>query len=325
LNSNGSGLISDLLEAMQWMLAPGGDPTKAPNVVNNSWGAVICENAFLTAIQSWRAAGIIPVFAGGNSGEMGTGSIGSPACYPNAIAVGATDFEDQIAPFSGRGPSVFGVIKPDFSAPGVNIRSSLNNGGYGYKNGTSMAAPYVTGVIALMLSANPQLSVDEIEKALQQTAVDLGPAGQDNIYGWGRVNALDAVKMVRRQTPNDRGIYDDSNPEIVFSGDWTYIDKCDLCFQESLHLSKRIYSSARFTFYGDEFTLVNTYGPSFGVIHVIVDDKYEAFIDLYAPSIQWKKQWTSQRLGVDKHTLTIIHYSGKTVNLDAVLINGEHD
>jgi hypothetical protein len=188
-----------------------------------------------------------------------------------------------------------------------------------------MASPYVTGVIALMLSASPQLSIDEIEKAIQQTAVDLGPAGQDNSYGWGRVNALDAVKLVRRQTTIDRASYDDSNPEIVYSGDWTYIDECELCYQDSLHLSKSLYSSARFTFYGDEFTLTNTYGPSFGVIHVIVDDRYEEFIDLYAPYIQWKKQWNSQPLAFGKHTLTIIHYSGKAVNIDAVFINEEHD
>lgn len=321
LNSNGSGLVSDLFEAMQWMLAPGGDPSKAPHVVNNSWGAAICENAFVTAVQSWRAAGIIPVFAGGNSGEKGNGSLGSPACYPSAIAVGATDFEDQIALFSSRGPSALGVIKPDFSAPGVNIRSSLNNNGYGFKNGTSMAAPYVTGVIALMLSANPQLSIDEIEKALQQTAIDFGPPGQDNNYGWGRVNALGAVGLVRRRATIDRGSYDDSYPEIVYIGDWTYIDECELCFQDSLHLSEEIYASVRFTFYGDEFSLINTYGPSFGKMQVIIDDSYKEFLDLYAPYVQWKKQWTSQPLASGKHTITIINDSGKAINLDAVILN----
>jgi len=323
LDSSGGGMISDLLEAMQWMLAPGGDPLKAPNVVNNSWGSPVCEKTFMTAVQAWRAAGIIPVFAGGNGGVKGDGSIGSPGCYPEAIAVGATDSEDQIAAFSSRGPSIFGEIKPNVTAPGVDIRSSLNTCGYGYISGTSMAAPHVTGVIALMLSANPTLSIEEVERALEESAVDLGDTGQDNIYGWGRVNALDAINFTPKRATIITGVFDDSDPGIIYTGAWVQIDDCEFCYLGDQYLSKELYSSARFTFDGEGITLVNTYAPIFGEIRVVIDDQIEDFINLNSADVQWQKPWSSQKLPPGQHTLAIIHYSGQAINLDGILVSGE--
>lgn len=195
---------SDLLAAAEWVLAPYpeghqelADPQRRPNVVNNSWGGAGGQLFYQFAVQAWRAAGIFPAFSAGNSGQRGAGSVGSPGDYPESFASGATDSADQIAGFSSRGPSsLTPETKPDVSAPGVNVRSAVSNGGtggYASMQGTSMASPHVAGCVALMLSANPQLSVVELENILTSTAVDLGNPGPDMVYGAGRINCYAAV------------------------------------------------------------------------------------------------------------------------------------
>ncbi len=204
LDDDGVGYDSDIHAGFQWLLAPTDldgshpDPSRAPDVVNNSWGpglSNVADLAFLPDVQALRAAGIFPVFSAGNSGGRGDGSIATPAGFPESVAVGATDFEDAIASLSSRGPSFWNEIKPEVSAPGVDIRSSVPGGGYeGGWNGTSMAAPHAAGLVALLLSANPNLNVDEVEDFMKYTAADLGPAGPDNAYGWGRIDAYEAVR-----------------------------------------------------------------------------------------------------------------------------------
>jgi hypothetical protein len=114
------------------------------------------------------------------------------------IGVGATDINDVIAGFSSRGPGNFScgdpeMRKPDVSAPGVNVRSSIANGSYGNFNGTSMAAPHVTGCAALLRSIDITLTHDEIFDALTSTAVDLGASGFDFNYGYGRIDCYAAA------------------------------------------------------------------------------------------------------------------------------------
>jgi subtilisin family serine protease len=198
-------------KAFQWMLCPTdlsgnlvtADCSKAPDVVNNSWGSANpADDTFRPAIQALRAAGIAPVFAAGNP-SAGLGSIGSPGSVPEAITVGATDINDNVASFSGRGPSFYaGEQKPELSAPGVNVKSTVPGGGYASYSGTSMAAPHVAGLIALMVSADLQdgirdLNVDELERFMASTAVDLGSAGADHDYGYGRIDASNAVRWAR--------------------------------------------------------------------------------------------------------------------------------
>jgi uncharacterized repeat protein (TIGR01451 family) len=199
-------------KAFQWMLCPTdltgalstADCSKAPDVVNNSWGSANpAADTFRSDIQALRAAGIAPVFASGNP-SAGAGSIGSPGSAPEAITVGATNASDVVASFSGRGPSFYeGEQKPEFTAPGVSIKSTLPSGGYGGPlwSGTSMAAPHVAGLVALMVSADlddgtRQFGVDELERFMAYTAVDLGDPGPDDNYGYGRIDAYDAVRWV---------------------------------------------------------------------------------------------------------------------------------
>ena len=190
--------------AFEWMLAPGGDPAAAPDVVNNSWGAADpLRTEFWDDVAAWEAAGIVPVFSNGNSGP-GSGTVGSPASFPHAIGVGATDIDDQIAWFSSRGPVTWdGQVhsKPDLSAPGHHIRSTwptqLSSEGYHTISGTSMASPHVTGVVALMLSASPGLSVAEVREALTGTArSNSHMQALPQAYGAGVVDAYAAVTRV---------------------------------------------------------------------------------------------------------------------------------
>lgn len=200
---------STLLSAGQFMLAPtdrngqNPRPDLAPHIVNNSWGSEIPGEAdewFRPMVQAWRDAQILPVFAAGNDGEHGPGSISNPANYPESLAVAATDSGDKLASFSSRGPGYMEGIKPEISAPGVGIRSSYNNGGYATAQGTSMAAPHVSGAAALLLSANANLDVDELQQVLIDTAIPLTdpayPEWPNYGYGYGLVDALAAINSL---------------------------------------------------------------------------------------------------------------------------------
>jgi hypothetical protein len=182
----------------QWLLDPDGDPTTddAPDVVNNSWGSDDgADQTFLPDVQALRAANVLPVFSASNAGPYEE-TIGSPASFAESLAVGATDTDDGIASFSSRGPSPWGEIKPDVSAPGTNIRSSMPGGGYAEKQGTSMAAPHATGLAALLFQAQPGLSLSAAEQAMTSNALPLGAPIPNNDYGWGRIDAYNAVLSI---------------------------------------------------------------------------------------------------------------------------------
>lgn len=196
----------DLLAAMQWMLAPtdlnGADPRPdlRPQVVFNMWGGGGCDPTFQEAVEAWRAAGILPVFAIGGSGP-GCGTVASPADLPGSFCAGATDSNDAIAPFSARGPSCYNGLKPEVAAPGVDIRSSYNNGGYTTMSGTSWAAAHLAGTAALVLAADPGLGPEAAVAAITSTALcrtDVlcgGDPCANNVYGWGRIDAFEAVSL----------------------------------------------------------------------------------------------------------------------------------
>ena len=198
-SDSGSTTREAIMNGMQWMTDPDGDPETDdfPRVVSNSWGGPLGTH-WVEIMNTWHAMGIAPVFAAGNSGPR-PGTVGAPGAYKEAITIGATDSQDRIARFSSRGPVTFQgetYIKPDVSAPGVDVYSAKNGGGYQKMSGTSMATPHVAGVVALMLQADPDLPVERIREILHETSVDLGDPGMDNVYGMGRVDAYEAVKLV---------------------------------------------------------------------------------------------------------------------------------
>jgi subtilisin family serine protease len=217
MGANGVGSGSALLAAAEWMTDPDGDPSTPdqPSVVNNSWSASTANDTwFRPMIRRWLELGIVPVFAAGNNGPA-PGSVGSPAGYPEAIAVGALDTDDSVPSFSARGPIVWqdpdglgpsaGTVlpKPDLAAPGVGVVSSVGAGYLAY-SGSSMAAPHVAGVAALVREANPSLPATAVANLLRATAVDVGPAGADPASGAGRVDALRAVEAATGPVPDTR-------------------------------------------------------------------------------------------------------------------------
>ena len=211
------------LNCMQFMLAPfphngdpfkDGDPRRAADLLNNSWGCPTLEGcdagSLRPAVDALRAAGIFTVVSAGNDGPVCATLDNPPAIYNSVFSVGAVDQGGNMAPFSSRGPVTIdgsNRIKPDISAPGVDVVSSLPNGTYGPESGTSMAGPHLVGVVALMWSANSQLigDIDHTEQILVQTATPYSGAEPpdecftgskpSNAYGYGIVNAYDAVKM----------------------------------------------------------------------------------------------------------------------------------
>ncbi|MBN1137760.1 MAG: S8 family serine peptidase [Anaerolineae bacterium] len=222
----GFGTPATYLECFEFFLAPypvggapaEGDPDLAPDVTNNSWDCPPFEGCswdiLQAAVEAQRAAGIMTVVSAGNRGSA-CGTINAPpAIYDAAYTVGATDGSDTIASFSGRGPvSVDGSnrLKPDIAAPGVNIRSSASGGGYwGFAQGTSMSSPHVAGTVALIWSAQPALrnQIGETEAILNAAAVPLGSTQcgdlpgsvPNNVYGWGRLDALAAVNLALDDT-----------------------------------------------------------------------------------------------------------------------------
>lgn len=218
--SEGVGTPATYAECFEFFLAPypvggdpsQGDPDRAPDVINNSWSCPLYEGcdaahiAFLEQVVTVvREAGILVVASAGNRGAA-CGTISEPVgMYDAAFTVGATfsDALDTIAPFSSRGTGT-SLIKPDLAAPGVSVESALPGGGYDYKSGTSMAAPHVAGAAALLWSALPDLrgevTTTEIllaSSSRAHTSTQCGDAVDavpNNVYGWGRLDALAAVQ-----------------------------------------------------------------------------------------------------------------------------------
>ncbi|WP_165971073.1 S8 family serine peptidase [Peribacillus frigoritolerans] len=207
--SENGALDTDLLKAGEWLLAPRDEkgtphPEMAPDIINNSWSSSSTLNEwFRSVVKAWVAADITPVFAAGNHSEwtpVGPGSITNPANYPETIAVGSTDSANRISWFSLRGPSPYGgsEIKPDLVAPGEAILSTLPNNEYGLSSGTSMAAPHVSGAIAILKQMQPNMPIDKLKETLYAGLIPLSdskyPSSPNDAYGRG---ILDLTGMVK--------------------------------------------------------------------------------------------------------------------------------
>src|SRR5262245_50692734 len=216
----GRGTPATYLECFEFFLAPyrvgssfaQGDPSKAPDITTNSWACPPSEgcspDTLKIAVEAQRAAGIMTIVAAGNEGSRGCSSVvDPPAFYDASYSVGALDpATGQIAAFSSRGPVTIdgsNRLKPDITAPGVNVRSSIRGGVYAIFQGTSMATPHVAGAVALLWSAHPDLrgKIDITENILNESAVriessDCGAGGsQNNVYGFGRLDVRAAIDL----------------------------------------------------------------------------------------------------------------------------------
>jgi len=220
MDPSGTGSPTTYTECFQFLIAPypvggnpnQGDPTKAPDSINNSWGCPPSEgcsaNTLMQIVNNVRAAGIFPAVAAGNSGPSCSSITDPPALYDSSVTVGATDSLNHIAGFSSRGPVTIDGSnrrKPDISAPGVNIRGAVPTNAYASGwSGTSMATPHVAGGVALLWQAKPSLigNIDATELLLEKKAVHIktletcgGTAGvvPNNVFGYGVLNIYRAV------------------------------------------------------------------------------------------------------------------------------------
>jgi subtilisin family serine protease/DNA-binding beta-propeller fold protein YncE len=183
LASNGMGSTADAVAALDYATLMGAD------VTNNSWGGGSFSQALLDAILSAAAADSLFVASAGNDGTDNDFVPHYPSSYeaPNVVAVASTDDDDNKAISSN-----FGASTVDLGAPGVGILSTLPGGSYGFRSGTSMAAPHVTGVAALIRSIVPGFRVDTLKRAILDFAEPI-PALAGITATGGRLNAFNSV------------------------------------------------------------------------------------------------------------------------------------
>ncbi len=182
LDQQGDGYYSDVAEGILWACSQGAE------IINLSLGGSEPSATLQDAVEEAYDDGCLMVAAAGNGGGYG---VDYPGRYPETIAVAATDQSDSRASFSDYGPQI------DVAAPGVAVYSTLWFHTYGWKDGTSMAAPHVAGLAALVWSRCPDMTNTEVQDVIESTADDLGSSGWDIYYGWGRINALSAVEAAQ--------------------------------------------------------------------------------------------------------------------------------
>ncbi|MFN8532862.1 MAG: S8 family serine peptidase [Dehalococcoidia bacterium] len=184
LNASGAGYGSDLILAIDYARERGA------KIVNISLGSSGASTLLQEALDRANAAGILVIASAGNTGASGNAAV-YPGASPSVLAVGATDSNDKRAGFSTSGSYV------DVSAPGVGIISTYRNGGYLTMSGTSMAAPMVAGLAALIWSRTPTMTAAQVRQAILDSSLELGTSGVDDEYGAGRI---DAATWARRAT-----------------------------------------------------------------------------------------------------------------------------
>jgi subtilisin family serine protease len=203
LSSRGAGYTSNIIAAIEMSVDPNQDGNFSDriDVISMSLGGTGDPgDPTSTAVNNAVDNGVVAVIAGGNSGPI-EGTIGSPGVAKNAITVGANDKNKIMAPFSSKGPLITGAVKPDISAPGVDICAAQWEDAWSENecidtehtaiSGTSMATPHVAGAVALIKQAHPDWTPDEIKMALRNSAEDLGY--ELTKQGQGTINISNAI------------------------------------------------------------------------------------------------------------------------------------
>lgn len=185
LDSRGAGNVGDAIAAIEYAVAAGAD------VINASWGGPDYSPPLQAAIQRAGQAGVVVVAAAGNDGENNDGTPVYPASFdlPNLISVAATDQADRLANFSN-----YGKNNVDIGAPGVEVVATVGDG-FGYMNGTSMAAPHVAGIAALLRGVNKGLAADGVVGAIKAGARRTGTLS-GRVASGGVADAIGAMQAI---------------------------------------------------------------------------------------------------------------------------------
>jgi LPXTG-site transpeptidase (sortase) family protein len=188
LNASGNGSYADVAAGIVWAADNGAQ------VINLSLGGSMPSFVLEDAVNFAYGRDVTLVAAAGNSGSN---SVLYPARYPHVIAVAATDSSNNRASFSNFGPEI------DVAAPGVAIYSTTLDNNYAYLSGTSMAAPFVSGLAAILRGIPGNVSPDEITREIETTALDLGIPGRDDLYGYGLIQMDAALQpLLPTSTPS---------------------------------------------------------------------------------------------------------------------------
>jgi hypothetical protein len=238
IEANGCDTCADvtLLESGQWMLAPtdsqGANPdvSKRPQIVNNSWGAGdagVVDDWYKDITDGWAASGIFGVWSAGNAGPQ-CKTTSSPGANTANYSVGNYQSNGSISTLSSRGSGEDDGIKPNIAAPGSNIRSSVVGSSYGLLSGTSMAAPHVSGAVALLWSASPSLigDIEGTKAILNESAIDTddtscgGTAANNNVFGEGKLDVVAMLDAAPGQTVGTvAGVVKDADGHAIADAD----------------------------------------------------------------------------------------------------------
>ncbi len=178
---NGESYVSDVIKSIDYAI------TKNVDIINLSMGSESYSNIENAAIQRAIQKGIVVVASAGNEGRA---AYQYPASYDNVISVGSTSKNNTVSQFSNYNDKV------DVVAPGEDIYSCHLNNSYKFVDGTSFSAPVIAGIASVLKSINPSLTRNQVEYIIQTSAIDRGPAGKDNYYGYGAADFVAAVRQV---------------------------------------------------------------------------------------------------------------------------------
>lgn len=328
------------------------------DVITNSWGGgdgsnFDPNNPINQASYTAYKRGITVTFAASNSGPADN-TLNQYAIAPWVINVAAGTADKGLADFSSRGVAGDWIKTPDITAPGSGIISAraintplgaagpvidVNNPGY-YQNyvrmsGTSMATPFVAGVIGLMLEANPDLSPDQLESILKDTAETM-PGFEPHQVGAGYIDVKAAVELAKVTVGNraefeagdtdwsSQGVWlnsDETNPNINYTNRWKNASN-SLASDGVLKKTKRKGAEASFDFIGDSVKINYLATTQNGHAEVIVNGRSHGYIDFFAPEATMKAFAVRDLDDTSIHSLTIKHING-VINFDGVEMDGE--
>jgi thermitase len=317
LDASGSGYDFDIAQAIEYAADNGA------RIINMSIGGPDYSATLADAVKYAQDRGCVVVAAAGN---YNSNAMYYPAAYPNVIGVSATGFTGTKAAYSNYGSYV------DVAAPGGDNDGDTDHmilscyiGGYAYAVGTSMAAPHVAGLAALILSQYPSLSGTELARAVLHATDDIGASGRDDLYGYGIIDAQEAVT-------NDIGFREEGSPAADFAGSWS-VAASGYASDGAYRYSSTADDYATFTFGGTGIVWIASTGTSFGKARIYIDNVYQGDsekVDLYGANDYQRLVYKKTGLTPGTHTIKIVvdgtkneNSTGYSINVDAFDVLGE--